>query len=463
MKKKLTLSLILPCYNEAEHFLVSSKKILAALKHSRIPFEVIFVEDKSQDNTWELIQTFLKNHPKEKLHVLRHQENLGRGQSVTDGIRVAKGEVVGFMDIDCEVSPDFIPQFVMKVQAGFAVVCGHRTYRTSLSGILREATSKIYALMVRVLLGTRLSDTEAGYKFFNSKRILPILSQIQDKGWFWDTEVMVRSERAGLKIAFIPVKFERRSDKTSTVNLYADTVKYLKNLWRFRSELRNEVTKGAAIDTFWQQKSSAFTHQYRTIFGLPVTPVGLFLKIRFAKVSNLMSKLPGKIFLDVGCGSGVFMREAIGNGRYAIGVDYSEKMLAIAKNNLALISGSQYRLLKADAGQIPLPDNSIDLLLSSGLTDYLTLSQTGKFLDETSRLLRKNGSAILTFPKMTSPFAFLRRGFGLTLRKFFLQLPPQEAAFSEAEITALLTERNFRIHTWDQVMNTMYVVVAEKI
>ena len=296
MKKKPLLSLILPCYNEAEHFHESSENILSVLKQGQISFEIIFFEDQSQDNTWQMIQQFIRKHRSENIKAFQHHKNLGRGQTVTDGIKKAQGEIAGFIDIDCEISPEYIPQFITKIRSGADIVCGHRKYQTTFSGLLRAATSKIYALLVKSLIGTQLVDTEAGYKFFNKAKILTILPKIKDKGWFWDTEIMVRGEMAGLKIVFVPVKFRRRTDKTSTVNLANDTLKYLVNLWRFRKELHR---KKLEADKYWYNNSGAFSHQYTTLFGLPVTPVGLFLIQRYLIITIFISTIHGKTFLDV--------------------------------------------------------------------------------------------------------------------------------------------------------------------
>lgn len=460
--KKLTVSLILPCYNEAEHFTVSYERILATLKKSRLGFEILFVEDRSTDATWEVIQEFIKTHRGEIVRAIRHPRNFGRGQSVNDGIREARGEVVGFIDIDCEVSPEYIPRFVAKVQEGWDVVCGHRFYEVSPIGFIRALSSKLYAFFVRLLLSTRQPDTEAGFKFFNRRKILPLLSQIKDKGWFWDTEVMVRSERAGLKIASIPVKFERRSDKTSTVDLWSDTIKYIKNLWRFRTELAADNDKEWEINHYWSVRSPAFSHHYNTFFGVPLTPVGIFLARRYTLISDILRRLPGKTFLDVGCGSGIFMVEAVREGRLAIGVDYSPQMLAQAKENLSHLPGSHYRLIESDSTNIPLNRRTIDVVLASGLTDYLKYEQTEKFMYEVRRLLKPGGWAIITFPKSDSPFRFIREGIGLALRKHVLNLPAMVTSYSKNEIEELLSEAQLVPVTWQDVLGTMRVVLAQK-
>lgn len=236
--KNVKFSLVLPCYNEAEHFTQSSQRILNVLKNNQSDFEIIFVDDKSKDGTLKLISKFVEKHQQDNIRVISHAQNQGRGKTVSDGIFAAHGKHVGFIDIDCEVSPDFIPIFIQKLEEGYDVVCGQRIYSTDVSGLTRAIASKAYSYLVKKLLCVKTPDTEAGYKFFRRAKILPVVKQVQDVGWFWDTEIIARSELAGLKIASIPVAFIRRQDKTSTVHLVSDTVSYLIKLWRFRKVLR---------------------------------------------------------------------------------------------------------------------------------------------------------------------------------------------------------------------------------
>ena len=92
------------------------------------------------------------------------------------------------------------------------------------------------ALWLR-LLGTSLRDTETGYKFFRRQALLPLLEEVRDPGWFWDTEVMVRAEQRGLRIAEIPGAYVRRFDKTSTVRGLRDSFQYFGKLLAFRRQL----------------------------------------------------------------------------------------------------------------------------------------------------------------------------------------------------------------------------------
>lgn len=236
MKKSVEVSLVLPCYNEAGLFAGSVARIASVLDASQLSYEVIFVDDTSHDGTQKLIASYCAKHP--EFYALFHTVNKGRGQTVTDGIRAAKGNIVGYIDIDCEVDPIYMPKMISLILAGKAdVVIGKRFYRTSPRAMVREILSRGYQWLSDKMIGTGRLDTETGYKFFNRKKILSILSKAKHPGWFWDTEIMVYARRAGLMIVEEPVLFLRRFDKQSSVNIIRDTGDYLVNLWKFRQEL----------------------------------------------------------------------------------------------------------------------------------------------------------------------------------------------------------------------------------
>ena len=64
--------------------------------------------------------------------------------------------------------------------------------------------SRGYSFLVRRMLAVELRDTETGYKFFRRARALPLLDEIEESGWFWDTEFMVRAVRRGLRVVEVP-------------------------------------------------------------------------------------------------------------------------------------------------------------------------------------------------------------------------------------------------------------------
>ena len=112
------LSLVLACYNEAEHLERSFAEIRDTLEQSRFSFEILFVDDVSRDRTREIIASLVAAHPQLAIRTILHERNLGRGASVSDGFRAARGEIAGYIDVDLEVHSRYIPSLVRAIYVG---------------------------------------------------------------------------------------------------------------------------------------------------------------------------------------------------------------------------------------------------------------------------------------------------------------------------------------------------------
>lgn len=234
---KPIISLILPCYNEGDSINENVRRIHRVLHWSGYPFEIIFVDDASVDETPERVTRFCKKYP--HCRAIYHAVNQGRGAAVMDGLVAAKGTVAGYIDIDCEVSPIYISEIVdMIIRRQADMVIGKRMYRSTVSSFIREVLSVGYRWIASTILDTRGLDSESGYKFFRKKKILSLLPSIQSRHWFWDTEIVVLAIKKQLKIKEYPVLFMRRMDKKSTVRIIPDTIDYLKQMIKLRNRMR---------------------------------------------------------------------------------------------------------------------------------------------------------------------------------------------------------------------------------
>jgi glycosyltransferase involved in cell wall biosynthesis len=207
------------------------------LEEMHRPYEIVFVDDVSRDRTRDIIRALAQAHLA-TVRTLFHETNKGRGQTVTDGFRIARGAIAGFLDVDLEVHARYIPSLVKAIERGADVATVRRIYAFQVRSLDRYAMSRGYSFLVRRMLGVDLRDTETGYKFFRRDRVLPILDEIRDPGWFWDTEFMVRAVRRGLRVEEIPGAYVRRFDKTSTVSGLRDSARYFGKLVAFRRAMR---------------------------------------------------------------------------------------------------------------------------------------------------------------------------------------------------------------------------------
>jgi len=234
------LSVVLACYNEAEILEESFREIRDTLEETKRPYEILFVDDVSRDQTRDLIAKIVRENQGLDLKVILHEKNSGRGQTVTDGFRAARGRIAGYLDVDLEVHCRYIPSLVRAIDRGADIATVRRIYAFQILSLDRYVMSRGYSFLVRTLLDVPVRDTETGFKFFRREAALPVMDEIRDPGWFWDTEFMVRARRRGLRIEEIPGAYIRRHDKTSTVRGLRDSVRYFAKLLAFRSTLRRE-------------------------------------------------------------------------------------------------------------------------------------------------------------------------------------------------------------------------------
>jgi len=229
------LSLVIPCFDEEDTFAESMQRITGYLDSLGIDYEIILVEDKSRDNTRELIKELVKR--KRRVSAIFHEKNLGKGRTVTDGFRKARGQVVGFIDMDLEVSEQYIQEHIQAIQSGYGVTYADRKTALEFAIIPRLILHEIYNLLTRLLLRVPPWDMNSGYKFFNRRKILPILDKVEDRGFFWDTEVLFHSYKKGLRIKAIPAVYKRNVKKLSTVNVFPDSFYFFKKLLEFRKRV----------------------------------------------------------------------------------------------------------------------------------------------------------------------------------------------------------------------------------
>lgn len=231
------LSLVVPCYQEEGHLRESVAAVIETLDATRLDYEIVFVDDASRDATPAILEDLCAARP--RCRALFHPHNRGRGAAFKTGYAASRGRVTGFLDIDLEVAPHYIPPLFRLVDGrGFDVATGYRHYLLRQTGALhRHVASKVYRMVCRFLLGFGIRDSETGCKFFRRETASGVVLGSESDGWFWDTEVLARAALADLRIAEMPVLFLRRSDKQSTVRLLHDSWAYLAELHRFRGKV----------------------------------------------------------------------------------------------------------------------------------------------------------------------------------------------------------------------------------
>lgn len=458
MAEQYDVSIIIACYNEADYLQDHVKLVLQAMDTTIYKYEIIFVDDASNDSTREIIGRLCAG--RNNMSYIFHSVNQGRGSAVKDGILRARGKVAGFIDIDLETHCRYIPALVQAIIDGADVACAWRLYKTRIFSFDRWFLNRGYNLLVRYFLGLNFRDTETGCKFFKRSAILSVLAETTDNHWFWDTEIIGRAYLHGLKIVEMPTLYIRKSGKRSSVKIPQDIIYYLKKLLWFKKVLSSALQGSAAQQKqYWQNRSEGFEKYYfhsgksiirRFIRG--------FLDKRTSHIISLLGETRGQRVLDLGCGSGRLLAAVAQGAAWVTGVDYSPKMLEAARRRLGEEEIKNCDLILADAAAVPLESGSYDIVICAGLLDYLP--DMGMALQEIRRLLKKSGRAVITIPSKNTPFFLFRHAFGGYLRRFFFGLPPVLNARTKKQMLKLLDQHGLTEEYSKRIYATMWIFVA---
>ncbi|MBL7752821.1 MAG: glycosyltransferase family 2 protein [Chitinophagaceae bacterium] len=168
----MDVSLVIPLYNEEESLPELCTWIERVVTENGLSYEIILVDDGSNDRSWEVIQTLHQKNPQVK--GIRFQRNYGKSAALNEGFREAQGEVVITMDADLQDSPDEIPELVRMVrQDGFDLVSGWKKKRYD-NTLTKNIPSKFFNAVTRRVSKVKLHDFNCGLKAYRQKVIKSI-------------------------------------------------------------------------------------------------------------------------------------------------------------------------------------------------------------------------------------------------------------------------------------------------
>ena len=209
------VSAIIPVFNDRPSLEIALKVSLETLSGITSEFELIIAEDGSTDGSTEIVRQYEVQDCRVRL--LHQDERQGRGRALNRAIREARGNIVCYYDVDLATDMKHLPALISAIRDDSDIATGSRLLPSSdiVRTEGREIASRSYNFLVRVFLSSRIYDHQCGFKAFNRDRILPLLSAIGSNHWFWDTEILVRAQRAGYKVKELPVRW--RAGKGTTV------------------------------------------------------------------------------------------------------------------------------------------------------------------------------------------------------------------------------------------------------
>lgn len=246
MSSGVYLSVVLPAYNEARSLGPTLAAMRAFLDRQGYSYEIIVAADGDDDSP-KIVEALAASWPALKLtaEAGRH----GKGHGLRRGMRLATGEIVGFIDADYKTPIDEIENFLPWFHEGYDLVIGSRALSESkvevYQPMYRRIGSRIFTLGMHWLIGLpQIRDTQCGFKFFRRAAASAIFSQARIDGYMCDVEILCLAERLGLTVKEVGIRW--RDDGDSRLELIRGNVQNVRDLLRIRFA-RGRETQPAVV------------------------------------------------------------------------------------------------------------------------------------------------------------------------------------------------------------------------
>jgi len=240
-----TVDLVIPVLNEA-HVLEQSVLSVRDFLTSNLrdcTWRVIVVDNGSVDGTDAVGETLAARYAEVMFVRLKQR---GRGRALRYAWLQSRADVCAYMDVDLSTDLSFFPPLVRSIlDEGYDLATGSRLLRQSRikRAPKREIISRIYNWMVRLTFFTRFSDAQCGFKAVSRRIADEIVPRVEDESWFFDTELLVLTEKLGYRIKDLPIVWI--DDDDSRVKIVRTAWDDIKGLARVRWTLW-KVAFGAA-------------------------------------------------------------------------------------------------------------------------------------------------------------------------------------------------------------------------
>ena len=232
MKNPLSLSVVLPAYNEAKNIKRTVTEAVSYAERSFNDYEVIVVNDGSTDGTGEIVEELTLADP--KIILVNHAKNSGYGAALRSGFDRASLDYLFLMDSDGQFDISDIERFLPFINT-FDIIVGYREKRADPA--IRSLNTWLYHLYVELLFGLRMRDMDCAFKMF-TRRAYEAVKPIKSGGALFSAELIIKWKRKGFSIKEVPVRhFPRKFGRQTGANVRV-ILRMFRECWKLRNELR---------------------------------------------------------------------------------------------------------------------------------------------------------------------------------------------------------------------------------
>ncbi|OQY46975.1 MAG: hypothetical protein B6242_06455 [Anaerolineaceae bacterium 4572_78] len=293
----LTYSVVIPLFNDAEILPILHQRVSAVMHLLNEPYEIIYVDDGSQDNTFAVLQNV---YQQDSTHVkgIRLLRNFGQHPAVTAGFEQIEGKIVITLDSDLQNPPEEIPKLLNKFAEGYDVVVGLRQIRQD--SILRTLPSKFVNWIISKSTGVMLHDYGSMMRVYQ-REVVQLLNQTEESAKF----ITALTGWLGVKIVEVPVSHEAPADGQSRYKigrLIRMTIDIVTSYSLLPIQI---VTATGFLMAFLGISTGLFLLAWRIIFNINVTGLSSFVALLLILFGiqlaglGIIGEYIGRIYIEV--------------------------------------------------------------------------------------------------------------------------------------------------------------------
>lgn len=230
------VSVILPVFNE-EKIINWVFDCVANFAERHLDYEFIFVDDGSSDNTPAILENRIKSLGKFSIHLIKMEENSGKGAAMKRGFGASRGDAVLFTDGDLAYSLDYLP-VIQKALAGCDLVIASRRLggdSGGRKGAIRYVMGEGFNRAVRLIMRLPYKDTQAGLKGFSRRAAQQLFVRTRIDRYSTDVELLYLARKFKLSVEQIPAQVDQKHVSTqSSINLWKDPPCMFMDMLRIR-------------------------------------------------------------------------------------------------------------------------------------------------------------------------------------------------------------------------------------
>lgn len=211
------ISVVVPARNEAGNIRRLVERIGRSLPRNRFIYEIIFIDDRSTDNTAEIIRSLSLKYP---VSLYRKKGKTGKAQSLLEGFSHASYPLLAMIDADLQYPPEALPDLIYSLGNRYGVAVGNR--KENGSGLKRRIFSRVFSLFFGKFLHGFDCDVQSGIKVFRKEIIERI--KLSPSPWTFDLEFLIKARDAGYKITGVNIRFDRRFSGKPKIRLLSGSL-----------------------------------------------------------------------------------------------------------------------------------------------------------------------------------------------------------------------------------------------